>query len=90
MDFRNFWIRPDIYAEKGVEIPETWDEFFESVKKVADPDNNLYGTTIRGGSGGAFNVIVWRTPTRDSHAFDENGKSTMNDPLHVEFVEKIF
>ena len=27
MDFRNFWIRPDIYAEKGVEIPETWDEF---------------------------------------------------------------
>ena len=91
MDFRNFWIRPDIYAEKGVEIPETWDEFFESVKKVADPDNNLYGTTIRGGSGGAFNVMCMAYAYSGiPHAFDENGKSTMNDPLHVEFVEKYF
>ena len=82
---------PDIYAEKGVEIPETWDEFFESVKKVADPDNNLYGTTIRGGSGGAFNVMCMAYAYSGiPHAFDENGKSTMNDPLHVEFVEKYF
>ena len=79
------------FIARGNVIPETWDEFFESVKKVADPDNNLYGTTIRGGSGGAFNVMCMAYAYSGiPHAFDENGKSTMNDPLHVEFVEKYF
>ena len=56
MNVRNFWIRSDWYAEKGIEIPKTWDEFFDSIKEVADPENNRYGTTIRGGSGGAQNL----------------------------------
>ena len=37
MNVRNFWIRSDWYAEKGIEIPKTWDEFFDSIKEVADP-----------------------------------------------------
>ncbi len=86
---RNFWIRPDWYKEAGIAIPQTWDEFFESVKEIADIPNNRYGTTIRGGSGGAQNVeYMMYSYSGITEAFDENGNSTINDPLHVEFCEK--
>lgn len=89
MNVRNFWIRSDWYAEKGIEIPQTWDEFFDSIKEVADPENNRYGTTIRGGSGGAQNLeYMMYAYSGITEAFDEEGKSTINDPLHAEFCEK--
>ena len=89
MNVRNFWIRSDWYAEKGIEIPKTWDEFFDSIKEVADPENNRYGTTIRGGSGGAQNLeYMMYAYSGITEAFDEEGKSTINDPLHAEFCEK--
>ena len=89
INVRNFWIRTDWYKENSIEIPETWDEFFDSVKKLADPANNRYGTTIRGGAGGAQNLeYMMYAYSGITEAFDENGKSTINDPLNVEFCEK--
>ncbi|MCC8061447.1 MAG: sugar ABC transporter substrate-binding protein [Clostridiales bacterium] len=89
MNVRNFWIRTDWYNEKGIEIPTTWDDFIESVKLIADKGNNRYGTTIRGGSGGAQNLeYMMYSYSGITEAFDENGNSTINDPLHVEFAEK--
>ena len=34
MNVRNFWIRSDWYAEKGIEIPKTWDEFLDVCEKI--------------------------------------------------------
>lgn len=89
MNMRNFWIRSDWYAEKNIAIPQSWDEFFASIEAVADVDNGIYGTTIRGGSGGAQNLeYMMYAYSGITEAFDEEGKSTINDPLHVEFAEK--
>jgi len=89
MNMRNFWIRSDWYKEAGIDIPTTWDEFFDSINKVTDLDNNRYGTAIRGGAGGAQNLeYMMYSYSGITEAFDENGKSTINDPLHIEFAEK--
>lgn len=89
MTMRIFWVRPDYFKEKGLEVPATWDEFFDGVKTVTDPEKPVYGTTIRGGSGGAQNLeYLMYAYSGITEAFDENGKSTLNDPLHVEFAEK--
>src|SRR5690606_19265219 len=48
------WIRKDWFEEKGVKIPETWDEFYAAAEAMTDKANNRYGYTIRGGAGGSF------------------------------------
>ena len=89
MNMRNFWIRTDWYQEKGIAIPQTWDAFFDSVKKITDIGNRRYGTTIRGGAGGAQNLeYMLYAYSGITEAFDSEGNSTLNDPLHVEFAEK--
>lgn len=45
--------RVDWLEEAGLEVPKTWDEFYEVAKALTDPDNNRYGYALRAGSGGA-------------------------------------
>ncbi|WP_404330104.1 ABC transporter substrate-binding protein [Mesobacillus maritimus] len=83
------WIRADWFEEAGVKDPETWDEFFAAIEKMTDKDKNRYGYTIRGGAGGSFQLqrSMFAYSGIDSY-FDANGKPTINDPKHVEFVER--
>ncbi|WP_260440561.1 ABC transporter substrate-binding protein [Parageobacillus thermoglucosidasius] len=83
------WYRPDWFKEAGVKPPETWDEFFTAVEKMTDKSKKRYGFTIRGGDGASFQLqrMMYAYSGIDKY-FDENGKSTINDPKHVEFVKK--
>ncbi|WP_240688933.1 sugar ABC transporter substrate-binding protein [Ammoniphilus sp. YIM 78166] len=83
------WYRKDWYEEKGVKPPETWDEFFTSVKTLTDKKLDRYGYTIRGGKGSSFQLqrMMYAYSGIDLY-FDAQGKSTINDPLHVEFLKK--
>ncbi len=84
------WIRSDMLKENNLSIPNTWDEFFETVEKLTDKPQNKFGHTIRGGSGGgtAFFQILYSYSGEP--VFDENGKSTINSPTNVEFTQKYF
>ena len=50
------WIRSDWFKEAGVEAPDTWDEFFNAVDEMTT--DGRYGYTIRGGSGGSFQLTT--------------------------------
>lgn len=83
------WIRPDWYKEANLKIPETWDEFFDAAHKLTDKSKGRYGFTIRGGQGSAGTLEhLMYSYSGLTEFFTKDGKSTINDPLHVEFVEK--
>lgn len=85
----NIWIRPDLFAEAGVKEPGTWDEFFDAAVKLTDKSQGKYGFSIRGGSGSAKTLeFLMYSYSGIPSMFTEDGKSTINDPLHVEFLEK--
>jgi len=83
------WYRADWFQEAGLKAPETWDDFFTAVEKLTNQDERRYGFSIRGGAGGAHQLKkMMYSYSGISQFFDENGKSTLNDPLHVEFLER--
>lgn len=88
-NFFCLWMRSDWFAEKGLAIPTTWDDFFSSVEALTDKDNGRYGIALRGGSGAANNLeMLMYSYSGIEHYFTEDGVCTVNDPLHVEFCEK--
>ncbi len=83
-----FWIRPDVFAEAGVEI-NSWDDYFAAVEKLTDIEKGRYGASIRGGAGGYQQILsMMYAYSGVSDFFDENGKCTINDPKNVEFMER--
>jgi multiple sugar transport system substrate-binding protein len=86
----SLWIRTDWFEKAGVQEPKTWDEFFAVIEKMRDKANNRYGFTIRGGAGASFTIQRAMFAYSGLSYFNENGKTNINDPKHVEFVEKYF
>ncbi|QMV44089.1 ABC transporter substrate-binding protein [Cohnella cholangitidis] len=85
----NMWLRPDWFAEAGMPIPETWDQFFDAVAKLTDKSKDRYGLSIRGGAGSANTLeMLMYAYSGIKDYFTADGKATINDPLHVEFVDK--
>ncbi|MDR7813938.1 ABC transporter substrate-binding protein [Lacrimispora sp.] len=84
------WYRPDVLEEKGIDVPKSWNDIFNTIEATTDKGNNIYGFSIRGGSGGtgALEMMMY-SYSGISEMFDENGKSTVNDPSNVEFVERL-
>ena len=83
------WIREDLFKEAGIDAPETWDDFFAAVDTMTTDD--MYGYTIRGGAGGALQLQrLMYAYSGITEYITEEGKATVNDPLHVEFLERYF
>ncbi|HLR74228.1 MAG TPA: sugar ABC transporter substrate-binding protein [Virgibacillus sp.] len=83
------WIRSDRFEEEGVKVPETWDDFFTAVEEMTDDEH--YGYTIRGGAGGSFQLqrLMFAYSGHEEY-IDDDGNAVINDPKHVEFLEKYF
>lgn len=67
--------RKDIFDEKGVEVPTTWDEMVEAAQALTDGDS--YGMALVGtndGSGAGRFQYVLRNFGVDEFTLDENGK----------------
>jgi len=85
----NLWVRPDWLKEKGLETPTNWDQFFTDVEKLTDKDKGQYGLAIRGGAGSANTLeMLMYSYSGITNYFTPDGKSTINDPKNVEFVDK--
>ncbi|HJB24039.1 MAG TPA: extracellular solute-binding protein, partial [Candidatus Jeotgalibaca pullicola] len=73
------WIRPDLFAEAGIEAPESWDDFFSAVDTMTTDD--MYGYTIRGGAGGSLQLQrLMYAYSGITEYVTEDGKATVNDP----------
>lgn len=83
------WIRSDWFKEAGLEAPDTWEEFFSAANDMTSEDR--YGYTIRGGTGGSFQLqrLMFAYSGLENY-FDDSGKSVINDPRHVQFLEEYF
>lgn len=83
------WIRSDWFKEAGIEAPSTWDAFFNAAKDMTS--DGRYGYTIRGGSGGSFQLqrLMFAYSGYENY-FDTGGHSVINDPKHVQFLEEYF
>ncbi|WP_078411956.1 ABC transporter substrate-binding protein [Priestia abyssalis] len=84
------WIRSDWFKEANVKTPETWKEFFAAVEILTDQSKGRYGYTIRGGGGGSFQLQRMMYAYSGIENYIEDGKSTINDPKHVEFLKRYF
>ena len=87
------WYRKDVFEERGVEAPTTWDNFFSAVEQLTYTDENgnqVYGHTLRGGVGSTdqlMNEIVCYTGIEEF--FDENGQAQiLRSPEAVECTER--
>ena len=83
------------YARIGLKKPDCPspkpDQFFNAAEKLTDKSKNRYGYSIRGGSGSAINLeYMMYAYSGITNYFTEDGKCTLNDKLHVEFVENIW
>lgn len=84
----SMWVRSDVFKAAKLEPPKTWDDFFKAVPKLTDKSKGFYGLSIRGGGGGQTLEMLMYSYSGITNYFTKDGKSTINDPKHVEFIEK--
>ena len=85
-----YWYRPDVLAEYGLDVPKSWNDFFDVIVKTTDVANNKYGFSIRGGSGGCMQLEqMLYSYSGVTEMFDAKGNSTINAPKHIELVERL-
>ncbi|MEO2076791.1 MAG: sugar ABC transporter substrate-binding protein [Bacillus sp. (in: firmicutes)] len=82
------WIRSDWFKIAHLNTPETWNDFFQAAATLTDPAKKRYGFTIRGGAGASFQLQRMMYAYSGIKASIINGKSTINDPKHVEFLKR--
>jgi multiple sugar transport system substrate-binding protein len=83
------WIRPDWLKAANLTIPQTWDQFFDDAQKLTDKSKGIYGYSIRGGAGSANTLeMLMYSYSGITDYFTKDGKSTINDPANVAFVDK--
>lgn len=76
------FVRKDKLEEKGIkEMPKTWEEVFETAKKISDPDNGFYGLGIGCGptdedGENMFRMINWN---QGGYIFDKDGNITIDN-----------
>ena len=87
------WYRKDLFAQKGVEAPTSWDNFFTAIEKMTgkdDQDNPVYGLTLRGGGGSVatrVNEIICYVGLDNFWSADGQAQ-ILRDPKAAEFIAK--
>ncbi|GAA0137920.1 sugar ABC transporter substrate-binding protein [Paenibacillus sp. YSY-4.3] len=88
-NYSTLWYRADWFEDAGVSVPQTFDEFFAAADQLTDASKDRYGFTIRGGSGSSKQLTeILYAYSGITDYFDQDGKATVNDPAHVEFLNK--
>jgi multiple sugar transport system substrate-binding protein len=90
---RQMFYRKDWFDAKGLQPPTTWQELYETAKKLTDPAQNRYGFSFRGGSGsnGTSDAMILtynadNVDLQDSQ-FLKDGKSIYSSPEAKQAME---
>lgn len=81
-----YWNK-ELFAAKGVEYPQTYDEMLEAAKAIHDPDNGIYGFVARGKK--YANAPVWTDLLLgwDVDAVDSEGQLHTDGPEAIAAAE---
>lgn len=83
------WADTKLMKEKGVKIPTTQSELLADCEKYAEPENNKYFFSLRGGSGCTENIFDFIfTYANVDHIFNEDGTCVLSDPIFAEALDK--
>lgn len=83
------WANTTLMNEKGISMPTTQTELLEKCESVADPANNAYFFSLRGGDGSTENLFDWLfTYANQSEIFEEDGTCVLSDPIFAEAMDK--
>lgn len=76
------WYRTDLLEEKGLQVPETWDEYLEVAKALNSPPD-VYGTVIGAKPDEAVWDFMYYLFGHGGDILDENNKVVFNNEAGV-------
>ncbi len=82
---QGIWYRKDLFEEKGLEAPTTWDTILKAAKEFNNPAEQKYGIVI-GTSKDAFarQTFTQFALSNKARVFNENGEIIFNSPEMIE------
>lgn len=85
---QGIWVNTALLEEKGLAVPQTWEDVLAVAKAFNDPANKKYGIAIPT-SESAFTEQVFSqfALSNNANVFDKDGKVTFNTPEMKEAVE---
>lgn len=81
--------RADLFEEKGIKVPATFDELKEAAERLTDKEKQFYGIGLRGQRGYGLNewtFAIWLHAFGGKH-LDENGDLALNSPEALAALE---
>ena len=89
MGMEIMWYRPGMFAQAGLQPPETWDEFFAAALQLTDKSQNRYGYTIRGGDGASIQLLRdLFAYSGETQFFDSEGRCVLRQPVYADFLRR--
>ena len=94
----NVFYRKDVFEERGLKPPKTWDDLLNAATKLAKNPTKLHGQEFGYTVPAAKNILscyhLWAwMRTNGADIFDKNGKVIFNSPgtvQTVEFLKKLY
>ncbi|WP_171025922.1 MULTISPECIES: sugar ABC transporter substrate-binding protein [unclassified Clostridium] len=85
-DPRATYYRADLLAEKGLEVPTTYEEFIDVTSKMSDPANNFYGFTfsVVGSTAGPFSNVA---TGNGGMLYDKDGNANINSERNLQVMK---
>ena len=81
MQWPVLWYRKDLFAEKGLKPPTTWDEYRAAAEKLNDPAKGIYATVFPAGRTWYTHLIsmahIW---SAGGHLFDDKLNVAFDSP----------
>jgi multiple sugar transport system substrate-binding protein len=89
IDGRAMYYRKDIFADKGIDAPTTWEDFMTVATKLNDPANDFYGIVVPGKAGSYdtdqfFMTLAYQN---DANPVDDKGNLTLDTPQFLEALK---
>ena len=86
---QGIWYRKDLFAEKGLDAPTSWDKIMEAAKAFYEPSKAMYGIVVGTDPGQVFTQQVFEpfALSNGVTAFDKDGNVVMNTPQMVETLD---
>ncbi len=75
IDPRGIFYRKDLFKEKGIEPPETWEELYAAIEQFSDPDNDMYGLVYPAADSNANVSFVSWLVSNGGGVWKEDGKT---------------